>query len=293
MISCIITTYRREPDILCRALESIINQTYKDIEIIIVNDAPEYKELSIRLENAVSAYKANIKFINHSKNMGACAARNTGIKYANGEYVAFLDDDDEWMPEKLEEQLKIIEKYKVALVYCDHYFVDSKHNYHYKKVCLKHLEGKNDYERLLCFNYIGSTSFPLINLSILKGVGGFNTKLKSSQDHEVWLKIAKSNDIYYVQKPLVKYYYTDVAITRSIENREQGYNYLLEEFKEDYHKNSKILQCRYILLSVTYFGIKKIKQGLYYWKQAFKINPFSFKNLYVFRRVLEKLIFKS
>ena len=100
MISCVITTYKREPEVLKKAVDSILSQSYKDIEIIVVNDAPEDSELSNRLYKMLSEYDFPINYIVHESNKGACEARNTVIKNSNGEYIAFLDDDDELEKEK-------------------------------------------------------------------------------------------------------------------------------------------------------------------------------------------------
>lgn len=289
MISCIITTYKREPSVLSRAIKSIINQTYKDIEIIVINDAPEEKQLCKEIRIMLEKFNANIRYIEHDKNKGACAARNTGISVANGEYIAFLDDDDEWTENKLELQLKKITEEDAAMVYCDHLYIDASGNEVYKKSFTEYLVGNNDFERLLCFNFIGSTSFPLIKASVLKSVGGFNEELKSSQDHEVWLKIAQNHKIAYVDKALVKYYYSNEAITRSVKNREQGYTYLLSEFAELYANNKKVLHCRYILLSITYFGMHCFKLGVSYWGKAIALSPLSPKNFSIFGRILKKI----
>ncbi len=292
MISCIVTTYKRNTEILSRAINSILNQTYKDIEVIVVNDAPEEKTLCNKIKSLIEKYPDNVKYVEHEKNKGACAARNTGIRLAKGEYIAFLDDDDEWMEDKLELQLAQLIKEDASLVYCDHLFIDAKGNEIYKKPFMDYVVGRNDFEKLLCFNFIGSTSFPLLKASALKEVGGFNENLKSSQDHEVWLKIARKNKISYVGKALVKYYYTEVAITRSPEKREQGYTYILNEFKKEYKNNKEVLHCRYILLSTVYFGMHCFKMGFKYLMKAFCLKPFSGKNFSILSRTIKKIFTK-
>ena len=159
MISCIVTTYKRDIDTLRRALNSIVRQTYKNIEIIVINDAPEMKELSIEIKLLIDSYKIPIKYIVHERNMGACVARNTGINIASGEFIAFLDDDDEWLPNKLQEQLRVMLEEKADLVYCSYYEVNKKGK-EKRKVEEFARQGVHDdeMERLLCYNYIGSTS---------------------------------------------------------------------------------------------------------------------------------------
>ena len=289
MISCVITTYKREPEVLKKAVDSILSQSYKDIEIIVVNDAPEDSELSNRLYKMLSEYDFPINYVVHESNKGACEARNTGIKNSNGEYIAFLDDDDEWEKEKLEKQLKKILSDHSALVYCDYYYIDKNGKMNIRKSDKQNLPGSNDFERLLCCNFIGSTSFPLIKTSVLKSVVGFNKDLQSSQDHELWLRIAQKYEISYINEPLVKYYFTDIAITRSIDKKIQGFNYILNEFKNEYNNNPEILHYRYIFISNVFFGNHCLKLGLQYLKKAFIIKPLSVKNLSVIPKVLKKV----
>ena len=132
MVSAVITTCKREPAIAERALLSVLNQTYKDIEIIIVDDSPDDYPLRKEVESMVTRH-AGVKYIKHAQCMGACAARNTGLRAASGEFIAYLDDDDEWLPEKTAVQLEAFTDDRIALVYCDAYEVDDTTGN--KKVC--------------------------------------------------------------------------------------------------------------------------------------------------------------
>ena len=119
LVTAVITTHKRPPEIVERALKSILIQTYKNIEIFVVDDSPAEYELRSAVKNMVESYAdRNVTYIAHKKCMGACAARNTGLEAANGEFIGYLDDDDEWFPIKIEEQLKGFDSEDVALVYC-------------------------------------------------------------------------------------------------------------------------------------------------------------------------------
>jgi glycosyltransferase involved in cell wall biosynthesis len=113
-VSVIIPTYNRA-GLLKRAIQSVLNQIYQDFEIIIVDDAS-----TDNTENVIESFKEHrIRYIKHESNKGAAVARNTGIKFANENYIAFQDSDDEWLPEKLEKQMEIIEHAspRVGVVY--------------------------------------------------------------------------------------------------------------------------------------------------------------------------------
>lgn len=122
IVTAVITTYKREPEIVKRAIDSVLAQTYKHINIVVVDDSPADYELRDSVEKLVLDHfaEANITYVQHERNLGACAARNTGLSLVNSEFVAFLDDDDEWLPEKIEKQVKKFRECDelTALVYC-------------------------------------------------------------------------------------------------------------------------------------------------------------------------------
>ena len=106
LVSVIIPTYKRL-GMLGRAIDSVLNQTYNNIEIIIVDDNNEDSEYRKETERFMKKYDDNIeiKYVKHKQNKNGAAARNTGINNANGVYIAFLDDDDEFSPKKIELQI--------------------------------------------------------------------------------------------------------------------------------------------------------------------------------------------
>ncbi len=123
LVSIVIPTYSRNIA-LTRAIDSALAQTYKNYEIIVVDDNPPDSKWRASTEKIMLQYADNpvIRYIQNSKNLGGSGARNEGIKAARGEYIAFLDDDDEYMPEKVEKQLNCFlntTQKKLALVFCD------------------------------------------------------------------------------------------------------------------------------------------------------------------------------
>lgn len=99
-VSVIIPTYNRA-HLLGRAIQSVLAQTYEDFEIIVVDDA----STDVTEQVVKSFADDRINYIRHQKNKGGSSARNTGIKAAKGEFIAFLDSDDEWVPKKLEKEI--------------------------------------------------------------------------------------------------------------------------------------------------------------------------------------------
>lgn len=109
LVSCIIPSYKRA-DTLKRAIDSVLAQTYKNIEILVVDDNVSGDEYSIALKDMVLSYHNDkVKLITQERHINGAAARNAGVKSSSGDYIAFLDDDDEWFPDKVERQLRILQ----------------------------------------------------------------------------------------------------------------------------------------------------------------------------------------
>src|SRR5258705_13939604 len=102
-VSVVIPTHNRS-EFLRSAIASVLGQTYQDFELIVVDDA----STDSTAEVVVSFNDSRIKFIRHQTNQGGSAARNTGIRASKCDYIAFLDDDDEWSPRKLSKQVEVL-----------------------------------------------------------------------------------------------------------------------------------------------------------------------------------------
>lgn len=230
LISVVITTYKREMPILRRAIESVIKQSYRNIELIIVNDYPPYKD---QIDGIVAQYQKSISIlvIHNKKNSGACFSRNIGMRKANGGFVAYLDDDDEWDERKLEKQFAAMNS-DIALVYCtglNIYPDGSQSPMLFVKDCTS-----QPLKDMLSGNCMGGCSFPLIRKDVLDNLGGFDIQLKSSQDYDLWLRIVSEYKIAFINEQLVRYYIMSDSITSNLERRLQGYYAVLKKHKRQF-----------------------------------------------------------
>jgi len=177
LVSVVITTYG-QPERLKKALQSVLNQTYEKLEIIVVDGANDENCEKITEEN-------NVKYIGIRNDIGVQHARNIGCKTAGGKYIAMLDDDDLWEPNKIEEQVKQFKDEYVALVTC---FTKIKNN---KESIFDKPPPRPDYNYLLqSFNY-SSTSTYVFKKSILKEIGYFDEDLIGMHEYDLALKIAR------------------------------------------------------------------------------------------------------
>ena len=204
LVSAIITTHNRPPEFLLRALNSVLNQTYKMLEIIVVDDStPDFSQRDA-VELAVRNASPNVLYIKHTKNLGVCAARNTGLAHAHGYYVAFLDDDDEWLPEKIEEQLKGFTDEDIALVYSSIVYINEVKN----EIHVANTNYKRGFvfDTLLRRNIFAGTSNPLMKKECVDKVGGFDLDMQSCEDYDLYLRLTMYWPVNYIKKPLLNYY---------------------------------------------------------------------------------------
>ncbi|MBE0654729.1 MAG: glycosyltransferase family 2 protein [Bacteroidales bacterium] len=227
-VTIIIPTHNRA-DILPRAIKSVQAQTFQDYELIIIDDAST-DETDQVMKGIVSD---KIRYIKLDKNQGQCVARNRAYQKARGEYIGFLDSDDEWMPEKLEKQLRLFEHSKtekLAAVYCGFIEVDELTNKTHV-INRDNIRG-NIYKDLLKGFCPSSTSMFLIKSKVFKEVLGFDEQLVTFVDYDLWLRISKAGYIFdYVDEPLiVKYEHFGPQIAKNLDKRLKGLSQLLTKW---------------------------------------------------------------
>ena len=277
LISIIIPTYKRYPDMVNRAIQSALNQSYKPIELIVVDDSPDDFDGRLSIKQMILSLKDDrIKYIQHPKNMGACAARNTGIKESKGEYLAFLDDDDEWLPLKLEKQIALMSGSDVGIVYCGHKIVNEETET--KNISARKCYSGKVFDRLILVNFIGSTSFVLIRRECFNECGLFDTKIKASQDLELYLRIVQKYEVAYVDEPLVVYHiHSAERITTNPYYTIQGIEFINTLYSEYLDKHKKIKSIRILITIPFYKMIGERKKAFKNYLKAVKLAPLNIK----------------
>ena len=207
VVSIIIPTYKRTAT-LKRAIDSAVSQTYKNIEIIVVDDNFEFPEIRKSNKALIESYKNNkILFVENKTNLGGGLSRNEGIKKASGDFVAFLDDDDEFFSQKIEKQMRLymeLNNDNIAMIYCYAEMVNTDGSTYISK---RKIEGNNIREHVS--NCIAATSWWFCPKDKLLNVGGFED-ISSRQDASLLLKLLlKGYEFYFVPEVLLKYYWHD------------------------------------------------------------------------------------
>lgn len=197
LVSVIIPIYNAEK-YLIGTLNSVFNQTYQNMEIVLVDDCSTDRSVAIISEMQVS--HPEIIYYCQNKNMGAGAARNKALELASGRYVAFLDSDDVWAPHKIQRQLELMETHKTPFSYTAIEMIDENSNTIKSK---RNLKETCNFKYLL-HNTIIATSSVVIDRKIS---GDFRMSLRrGGQDYATWLMLLRDGTIAYgINEALVKY----------------------------------------------------------------------------------------
>ena len=272
LVSAIITTHNREPGLVLRAVNSVLNQTYQNIELIVVDDSSPSFTQREEVERSIRSISDDIVYLKHEFCQGACAARNTGLNHANGYYVGFLDDDDEWVPTKIEEQIKGFCDNNIGLVYSQIILIDDEN--HTERLGAPRHENGYVFEKLLKRNIIGSTSNPLIKKDCLESVGGFDALMESCQDYDLWLRIALKYPVQIIDAPLLIYHiHPGKRISTDDKKRINGIERIFSKYADYFKNDNEAWYARSIMLIPHYQKLYGRKKALALWISCVKKCP--------------------
>jgi glycosyltransferase involved in cell wall biosynthesis len=202
MVSVILPTYNRAW-LLPRSLGSVLDQTYSDLEILVVDDGSDDDTAAI----VQGISDARLRYIRLETRSGAARARNVGIGHARGRYIAFQDSDDEWLPAKLDRQMRAFESHSDAVVvYSDMYRVltDGRMFYHRSPTIVRGclINPETRYWQ----TYMLGMQCTVVRRECLEQAGLFDQMLPSFEDLDLFLRLAEHYDFVHVHEPLVNYH---------------------------------------------------------------------------------------
>ena len=261
-VSVIIPTYNRA-HVVDRAIRSVLGQTYQDFEIIVVDDGS-----TDNTEEVVKSFNDfRIRYIRHDENRGGSAARNTGIRAARGEFIAFLDSDDEWLREKLAKQMVLISTDQD----CGAVYTNLLHfsNSGSAKVVMRNQPEGWILKDLLVSNVVGSTSSVVVKRECFSKAGLFDEKLPSCQDWDIWIRIARHYTFRRIPKPLVRYALHPNRISTNFEAVLRGHMAIMEKYQDDIRALGRCVEAHHHFRLGNYFcHIGEMRRGRQHLFQA-------------------------
>jgi len=226
-VSVIIPTYNNA-SFLGEAVESVLSQTYKKIEILVVDDGSTDTTAQV-----IEKYKEQVRYL-YKENGGVSSARNRGLEEARGEWVAFLDADDLWLPDKLQSQMEpMIQNDRVGIVTCGAMMINEEDQMIDQFMIPDYRNRENLLKSLYKENVISGGSQVLVRKKCLERVGNFDESLKCGEDWDMWLRIAKISEIVFIERPLVKIRTRADSCSNSSENLERNLRHECQVLKKN------------------------------------------------------------
>lgn len=282
MVTVVIPVYNRENTIL-RAINSVLQQTYKNIEVVVVDDGSTDATASI----VKRCQDSRVHLICLPCNRGTNYARNRGIEKAKGEFIAFQDSDDEWLNDKLDRQMNYMQKKDIEASFSPYILYQGQQ----KSILPEDYQSEEMYEhsiaqRLKKGNVVGTPTL-LVKKEVVFQIGMFNENMKRLQDYEFVIRLVKRFKLGYINQPLVKAYRMTQSISTDNEALIDAYANLIE-MHADFVDLESILDI--LLVNHTFF-----EEGVINWKAFDRIIDSIKKSKYpeaegqCYQRVMEYL----
>jgi len=260
LISVIIPTYNRA-GLIEPCINSVLKQTYKNVEVIIVDDCS-----SDNTEEVVKNINdPRLRLIKHCSNLGASAARNTGIKESAGEFINLLDSDDRIYPSKLEQQIRLFNDIsdEYGLVYCGFNYTGVNNNDKILRSVTPKYRGYV-FKNLLGENILGSPT-PLIRSECFEKCGYFDEELPACQDWDMWIRISRSFKFDFIDKYLASVTVHGDQISTNLQKKIKGREFIIKKYLEHFSRNNLSSHYRRLGSNYCLFG-QKDKGNKYYIK---------------------------
>ncbi|MDA0655560.1 MAG: glycosyltransferase family A protein [Proteobacteria bacterium] len=282
-ITVIIPTLDR-PEKLARAITSVLDQKYPNLDIIVVDDGSTENIAAV-----VSRFSdQGVRLLRHDSSKGACAARNTGWRATDSMFIAFLDSDDVWLPDKLNRQMAIFDAAgpNLGMVYTSFSIIGDD------IPILECDPDENDFARLAVSNMIGTLSTVVVRRNLLEEVGGLDEKLQSCQDWDLWMRLSQITQITGIGEVLVS---VDVEGKRISSNRQAsilGHRMFAAKHQDAVATLPRMPRAQHHLgMARIFFFNRSARDTLFHIWRALRSNPLAlFKILgFVLARITNRL----
>lgn len=276
-VSVIIPTYNRS-DFLRIAIASALSQTFQSLEIIVIDDASENDVKKVTTQFG----DGRLRLVRHRTNRGVAAARNTGVANAQGKYIAFLDDDDEWLPDKIERQFELLERSpkSVGVVYTGWVAVDAASGRVLYRVTPN--ERGDIFESMLLQDSLAPTSSLFLKKECFEKVGLFDVEFAYGEDFDMWLRIAQEYQFDFVKESLVRY-----SIPLGKASLSMNYEQIIKSAEAQIRKHAaffalhrRILGGRYLSLGVLHCYNGDVRKGRAAFYNGIRTYPFEMRHYF-------------
>jgi len=239
LVSVVVTT-RNRPFLLKKALDTVFSQTYNPIEVVVVDDFSRSN-----ISKTIRVYMKRITFIRNRRCLGSAASRMVGAEKANGQYIAFLDDDDQWVSSKIEKQVHLAKNSgkDCAVITCGvKYYSENEIYYSYPT-----LNG-DIRDNLFVSGFKTMSSCHLFSRKLFDKIGGYDWDMPAHEEHDIWMKLARDNyETRILHEPLVEIYeYQRDRKMTNVKNRLLAYQLFERKWIESVYTWYGLKQGRFV-----------------------------------------------
>jgi len=234
LVSVVIPTYKR-PEMIARTVQSIKQQSYENIEIIVVDDNGSGSDMQLKTGEVLSSFMSDITYLVHDCNKGGSAARNTGWKAAKGQYITFVDDDDELAKSKLEKQVECLENLDESWGCCYTAYELKKENGEYQRSA-ESRSGNCYVDALMRTMFMGSGSNLFLRKLVVDEINGYDESFVRNQDIEFLARVCEKYKIAFIDEVLLTIYQEGNRPKRTLEKIEEVNKHYLSKFEERINK---------------------------------------------------------
>jgi len=270
-VSVIIPTHNRA-EFLRSAIASVLNQTFQDFEIVIIDDASKDHTQEV----IANFNDARIKVIHNQISKGAAGARNIALINTSCEYIAFLDDDDEWLPEKLKIQTCLLDNSppEVGGIYT-YSFIKEKASGRVLSIWnyeIKEFSKEN----------VITTSSVLLRRECFEKCGLFDENMPTGSDYDMWIRISEKFSFDIIKDALVNYYIHENRLSINYGKKIRGLEILFEKHDNLFKKDLKEYGRMYLSLGVFYCYKGELQKGRRAFSKSIRMNPFEIRSYFNF-----------
>lgn len=272
-VSVIVPTHNRA-DLLKAAIQSVLDQTYADFELLVCDDAS-----NDHTTDTVAGFSdPRIIYTRYEKNSGVVELRNNAVDSSRGAYIAFLDDDDEWLPEKLEKQVNVLDRSsrETGAVFTGAIFLDTRLGR--ERVVIPRHRG-NIFKELL-FNDFIVTSSLVVKKSCFEKAGRFDHEFKSASDFDMWIRISALFEFDCIEEPLVRYRVHQNSISNNNLNVIRGLERLIAKHSNSFNGNKRAYGNHLFKLGIAYCYSGNMSEGRKALIKAIQLNPHDVRYYY-------------
>jgi glycosyltransferase involved in cell wall biosynthesis len=275
LVSIVIPTYNRA-ELVERAVHSVLSQTYPDLEVIIVDDAST--DNTRERIKALQQVDHRILYFRHNSNRGPQAARNTGVQAAKGEYIAFLDSDNEWLPRKLERQMALFSHKadSLGVVYCGYSKVSAggevlnEYAPRYRGLVYKQTLG----------DWLTDTSTLVVRKHILEKIHGFDENIRAYQEWDLCIRLARVCTFDFVPECLTFYHQHNLpSISKDHFRDANGYLDMVDKYRPEilHECGRKTLSEHYLSTGRLFILADRFDLARAFFLKSIRYNPLNIK----------------